>query len=411
MQTKPVDQRVSANGAPDGEDDDLDLPNVPDVNNVGTRLVRRVVGLTFGVIGGLLAIALLVGYFVRIDTTIDAQGRLEPVTRTDIRSREAASVLDVFVSTGDTIDAGQTLVQLDTLQLKSELAQLRSQYRTLTLEKEKAQATTTLERREQRYSREQAESELLRARASLREELATYGYDPEADIDSVLASYTRGTHIAIDRALAEVMSAKARLQSTQTERKRVELAGLDRQMQNVELRKLGNRIQILERRLERRTVSSSISGVVMTDRPEDLVGQFVQQGQRLIEVAHLEQWRANLLVNQQSVSDISKGDRAKVEIQAFQDETKELVHGTVRSVSVEPVGAGGASVRQAAAQQSAGPPTSDRYRVTIRLDSKEVRQVKQGRLRQGYSVTGKVITDSGRILWLLWDYLSSAASQ
>jgi len=406
MPVKPADTHISTNGAPEEKNGELDLPDVPDVDNLGTRLVRRVVGLTFSIIGGLLVVALLVGFFVRIDTTIDAQGRLEPVSREEIRTQESASVVDVLVSSGDTVSKGQTLIQLDTLQLTSELARLRSEYRTLALERKRSEATTVLEGREQTYSREQAESELLRARANLREQLATYGYDPEADVDSVLTSYTRGTHIAIDRALAEVMSAQARLQSTKTEGKRVELAGLDRRKQTAELQSLSDQIRILEQRLKRRTITAPISGVVLTDRLEDFQGRFIQKGELLLEVARLEEWRADLFVTERNVSKISEGDRAKVEIQAFQDETKELVHGTVSSVAVEPMRTQGQPVRQSSASVN-----SDRYRVTIRLDPEEVRTVSRGKLRQGYTVEGKVITNSGRILRLLWDYLFSSSSR
>jgi multidrug resistance efflux pump len=406
MPVKSADTHISTNGAPEEKSEELDLPDVPDVDNLGTRLVRRVVGLTFSIIGGLLFIALLIGVFVRIDTTIDAQGQLEPVSQEEIRTQESASVVDVLVSSGDTVSEGQTLIQLDTLQPKSELARLRSEYRTLVLEREHSEETTLLERREQSYSREQAESELLRAQANLREQLATYGYDPKADVDSVLSSYSRGTHIAIDRALAEVISAQARLQSTKTKGKRVELAELDRRQQTAELQSLSDQIRILEQRLDRRTITAPISGVVLTDRPEDLRGQFIQKGELLLEIARLEKWRADLFVTERSVSKISEGDRAKVEIQAFQDETKELVHGTVSSVAVEPIRAQGQSIRQPSA-----PSNSDRYRVTVRLDPEEVRTVSRGKLRQGYTLEGKVITDSGRILRLLWDYLFSSSSR
>jgi len=393
-----------SNGAPAEASREIDLPDVPDVNNTGTRLVRRVVGLTFSVIGILAGIALLVGFFVRIDTTIDAQGTLEPVVQQEVRARESGSVVDVFIASGDTVQRGQVLAQFDTLQLKSQLVQLRSQYRTLSSERSRLQAETTLDEKEGVYSRRQAQSEFLRSKANLREQLATYGYNPKASIDSFMASYDQGTHIAIDRALAEVISAKTQLRLAKIERKRTRLARFGQRRRSAELQYLRERIRILERRLDQRTVTSPISGLVLTNRPKKLEGQFIQQGNLLFEIAKVDEWQAVLIVNGQKVSEITVGDQAKVEVRAFRDETKELVDGHVRSVALEPMRS-----QQRSRVPSTAPDRTDRYRVSVELNPNDLRELSEGRLRQGYTVEGKVITDSGRILRLLWDYLRSSA--
>jgi hypothetical protein len=49
------------------------------------------------------------------------------------------------------------------------------------------------------------------------------------------------------------------------------------------------------------------------------------------------------------------------------------------------------------------------YRVTIMLNESEIESVGRDRLREGYSVEGKIITRSGRIISLLWSYLREQA--
>lgn len=396
---------IRSDGAVSEAPSDLELPSVPDVDNTGTRLVRRVVSLTFVVLGAVVGLALLVGSLVSIDTTIDAQGTLEPTSRRTVRALQSGSIVDVFVAPGERVGEGEVLAKLDSLQLKSELVRLRSEYQTLALEQKNASLSSALEQKQRTYSRQQAQSDLLRARADLREQLAIHGYDYKASVDSILAVYTPGTHIAIDRALAAVRSAKAQEQSAAVEKERVSLTRIDQQIRRAELQRIQRQIEILKEQLSRRIIRSPYAGVVVTDRTEDMIGRYVREGEALFEVAKMDRWHAELLVEERQVSDIQVGDSAKVEIQAFQDETKELVYGVVNSVAVEPF------VPQSRGESPSVPSgTSPRYRVTVQLNQEQVQQVSRGDLKYGYSVTGKIITNSGRITHLLWDYLTSRST-
>lgn len=384
------------------DDRNLKLPGIPDVENPGTRLVKRVVGLTFSVLGILILLSLLVGSIIRIDLTIDAQGTLEPVTVLPVRAQETAVIMDVPVETGDTVANGAVLARLDSLQLSSELARLRANRDGQWYALQRAQALQPIEEEEQVLQTEQARADLIRARAELREQLANYGYP--TNVDEVLDTYNTGDHIAIDRALASVIRARSALASSEQAVDRLGLTRFDLQQQRAQIGQLDAQIAGLEARLDRLTVRSPTEGVVLTERIERLPGRLIRQGEVMFEVAELDEWRVRLLVGERDIHEVNVGDEAKVEIVAFQSEKKDLLYGTVTSVASEPIGAG------QSAQGAASPaPGRGMYRVTIMLNESEIESVGRDRLREGYSVEGKIITRSGRIISLVWSYLREQA--
>jgi hypothetical protein len=129
----------------------------------------------------------------------------------------------------------------------------------------------------------------------------------------------------------------------------------------------------------------------------------VRQGDILFEVAEIDEWRVQLLVGQQDIHEIQRGDEAKVEIVAFKSEKKDLLYGRVESVASEPIGGSSTGPSGASGPRSAS--ARGMYRVTVVLDPSEIESVGRARLREGYTVEGKIITRSGRIVTLVWRYL------
>lgn len=393
---------VSTDKSPNGDSSDdsrLKLPGIPDVENAGTNIVRRIVTLTFGIMALLFVVAALAGTLIEIDITIDAQGTLEPVTVQPVRAQETSVVLDVPVTTGDTVTTGEVLARLDSLDLTSQIARLRADRDAQWYALQRARALQPIERDEQQFQTEQARAQLIAARAELREQLANYGYP--TDIDEVLETYDTGEHIAIDRALSEVIRSQSALNASRKAVDRLGLARFDLRQQEAQIQKLDAQIATLEARLDRLVLRAPTDGVILTEQVERLPGRLVRQGDILFEVAEIDEWRVQLLVGQQDIHEIKLGDEAKLEIVAFKSEKKNLLFGRVESVASEPMG-------RATTDPSAGAgPLAGRgmYRVTVVLDESEIESVGRARLREGYTVEGKIITRSGRIVTLVWRYL------
>lgn len=386
---------AAASNAPSSAPPELSLPKLSDVEEEESGTTHRTVSATLVLVGLLLVGAVLTGIFVEIDLTVDAPGALEPQTVWPVRAQEAGTVASVPAASGDTVQSGDVLARLDSMDLVFERAQLRADLAAQRLALRRAEAADALTSEKHSYAVQEARAALVRARANLRDRLAAHGRRP--DVDSMLSSYSPGEHVGLDRAVSDVETARAKLMTARAETGRSRVQRLDRQARRAKIRRLKAELREVQARLDRLTLSAPTRGVILTDQLERLRGRYVQPGDLLMEVASLDGWRAKVYVNEQNIYHVQPGDPVKLEVRAFRDDTRELIRGTVAAVASEPA-------------KKAGPAANgaERYRVTVRLNPDQIRRLGRERLRQGYSVEAKIITRSGRILALAWDYLMGA---
>ncbi|HEY0035307.1 MAG TPA: biotin/lipoyl-binding protein, partial [Longimicrobium sp.] len=195
----------------------LRLPNLGDDGQPGARFVKRAVSYTLAFIGLLVLTALLVSMFVSMDVTVKTSGVLEPVQLWPVRAQAGGVVREVLVKTGDTVAAGQPVVKLDALALETQLAQLQAQLRSAEIDRARSAAATPLERAQQSEKLDRARARLSTSRATLLQRMVEHGFG--TNVDSLLANYPVGRHVAIDGAVGEVRAAEAdiRLNSTETD--------------------------------------------------------------------------------------------------------------------------------------------------------------------------------------------------
>jgi multidrug resistance efflux pump len=371
------------------------LPEIGSDGLPGTGLVHRAVGAIFSMLALVVVLAALVASFVQMDVTISGSGVIEPVAIWPVRSQEAGLISRVLVSTGDTVSEGEATVQLDSLPLQTTLLQLQAQYEALWLEHQRATAAEPIEERRQEELTNQAQARLVRARASLRQKLVDFGFG--GDVDSVVRVYTVGEHVGVDLALADVMSAEADVRSSVAQWELLVFGELDQQAQRARLRRLEQQMSNVRLRLKRLSISAPAAGIVLTEQLEQLPGRYLREGEQVLEVAAVGRWRAILVLRERDVHRVTVGDVVKLEVAAFAGIVEDLIGGRVVSVASDQmtVGAGLAVSSQ-----------TGLYRVIADLDQDEVDAIGSSRLRRGFSVQGKVITRSGRIVTLLWAYLN-----
>lgn len=384
--------------AGDAERPPLTLPELGHEGLFGARMIHRVVGLTFGVLAVVGGAGLLLSFLMEIDVTVKAAGTLEPVRVWPVRAVEAGTVDEVRVATGDTVEAGAALVQLDTLALASALAQLEAERLGADIARRRSATAAPVEQRQQGDRVDQARARLVTARATLLQRMVEL--DLGRSPDSLLAVHRPGHHVALDLAVAEVREAEAALRVAQAQGDLLGLERFDRQRSAAELARLDAQIAATRERLRRLTIPAPIRGVVLTEGIERLPGAFVGEGDVLLEVGDPREWRATLFVRERDVSRIEVGDSVRVEVQAFGAAERELLGGAVVSVAQEPVAAGGA----------AAPGGPALFRVETRLDRGQLAEIGMERFRRGYTVQGQVITRSGRIATLLWEWLVDRVS-
>ncbi len=370
------------------------LPEIGEKGLPGAVIVRRAVGAIFSMLALIAASAALVASVVEMDVTISGNGVLEPIGIWPVRTQEAGLISRVLVSTGDTVGKGEVVVQLDSLPLQTTLLQLQAQYEALRLEHQRAIFAEPIEQRRQEELTNQAHANLVRARATLRQKLVDFGFG--GDVDSVVRAYTVGEHVGVDLALADVISAEADVRSAVAQHELLANSELDREEQRVRLRQLKRQISNVCLRLNRLSVSAPAAGMVLTERLEQLPGRYFRKGEQVLEVAALGRWRAILSLPERDVHRVEVGAVVKVEVAAFAGLREELFGGTVVSVASDPMRAEDGPTANAEAGL---------YRVIAELDEDEVLAIGAGKLRRGFSVQGKVITRSGKIIRLLVAYI------
>jgi multidrug resistance efflux pump len=379
----------------------LRLPELGDEGQPGGRFVKRAVSVTLGVIGLVILAGILVSLVVKMDVTVKSAGVLEPVRVWPVRAQSAGAVRAVRVASGDTVKANTVVAELDVLALQTQLAQLEAQHRSFEIERTRSAASTPMEQRQQQDRRAGAQARLSRARATLLQRMVEHGFG--TNVDSLLANYPVGQHVALDGAIGEVRGAEADMRLNSTETDMLGLRQYEQQKASAEMQRLDAQMGEVRERIARATIRAPSDGVVLTDRLERLLGSYVQEGQTLMEVGEQGEWRVTMLVPERDVNKISLGDRVRLEVQAFSEKDRTQLEARVSFVASEPVGSGGeAGSAGAEAPAPAGPGV---YRVVAMLSPGQADRAALDKFRRGYSVQANVVTRSGRIAELGWNYL------
>jgi HlyD family secretion protein len=368
----------------------FELPEVSNPQMVGGRWISRAVSLSLGIFVVLVGGFMLAASQIKLKVTVDGMGMLQPTEIWSIRSEEPGVVRDVLVRMGDSVRAGQAIAHLDTVQLASSLEQLRSRRRALEHDLRLARMAMPLDARAVQERRAEADAELVRTRALLRQRLVEAGFN--ADVEEVRRSYRLGTHIAIDQALAALMTAEAAARNARIELDRLSLKTIEQGRQQEQLGELDSQIAAIEQRVSHLTLHAPAAGIVLTDGLERLPGKVLQEGETLLEISGQDDWRAALLVAERDVSRIRVGDAAQVELKAFGQVNAPEIRGNVLSVGAEP-----------AAEAQAG---NRMFPVLVRLSREDLEAVGLERLRRGYTAQAKIVTRDERLITLIWEYLA-----
>lgn len=119
-----------------------------------------------------------------------------------------------------------------------------------------------------------------------------------------------------------------------TEKELTRSLGLDRmadyQQHQITRRRLLKEIQALQGKVSQLQVVSPASGVVLTPRMAERVGDYFQEGDLFCEIGRIEETIVRILVPEAEVSDIRVGQRVELKIHAY---PKTTFAGKVREVS------------------------------------------------------------------------------
>ncbi|HEX2208401.1 MAG TPA: efflux RND transporter periplasmic adaptor subunit, partial [Longimicrobium sp.] len=317
----------------------LRLPELGDEGQPGGRFVKRAVSVTLGVIALLFLSAIVVSLLVSMDVTVKSAGVLEPVNIWPIRAQAAGPVQEVLVRSGDTVAAGDTVIRLDALALETQLAQLEAQHNAAQIDRDRSLAGTPMERRQQQERRDAAQARLTRARAVLLQRMVEHGFG--TNMDSLLNAWRPGGHVMLDQAVGDVRAAEADMRLNSTETDMLALRTYDERRAVTEMNRLQAQIRETRERISRMAITAPATGVVLTEQLERREGSYVREGETLMEIGEVGEWRVTMLVPERDVHKINVGDPVRLEVQAFGQRDRRQLEGRVSHASVEPFGAPG----------------------------------------------------------------------
>lgn len=245
---------------------------------IGGILVVIVVVLAISFSGGdekTTSIQAELAYKDDISEIVTASGRIQPQTKVDIVAEVSAEIIDVPVKEGDWVTKGQTLLQLDTVQLKSDVAQARFSLDELSARTDAARTQYEMDKqdfdRQEKLFVQNLTSEMEHTNARLRLE------------------NSKANHEAM---LAQVKTGRARLEKA-------------------------------EDNLTKTRITAPMAGVITYLKAE--AGEIAQaqtaftQGQTLMTVSDLSVFEVEIDVDETEIAKVDIAQDAKIRVDAFRD--------------------------------------------------------------------------------------------
>jgi multidrug resistance efflux pump len=363
----------------------------------GLRHARTAVRGVLWVFAGLALTAMVASTLLVVRITVQGDGVLEPETVRRVRVAEPGLITGVLAKTGDTVQMGQVLVTLDTVQSSVRMREAQLQEDALRNEIEVLTRSIPISRERAVARVASAEARVSLARASLRQRMAEFGMF--GDPDSLVSVSPTRTHVGMDGAVAEYVAAIAARSEVTAETLSLSLADLEIAHKRIELNRVSARSPELLRQRDGLSVRSPSLGVVVTEDVRDKLGAVVAPGELILEVADLDRWRAIVTLSERDAHRVRVGDTADVEILALASRENSRFQGTVRSVGRQPAANG-----STATGASTNPSMGGRYRADIGFNSTSLSGV-QPLLRRGYFVRARVASRRGTVLTLVREYV------
>jgi HlyD family secretion protein len=320
---------------------------------------------------------------VRRDTlvmTVEGTGRLAPRSDVELAFRTGGLVAEVLVEEGETVEAGQPLVRLETDDLESQVAQARARLRSAeaqlaqllagpqaediaeleaNLQAAQSQLSAAAARRDQVTAGaddtelSDAQAQVASAQADYREALIAYDHTDEDQEDKKEQAHYNlwAAEVALEAAKTQLEEVKAGPDEEDVRAAQAEVAEAVKQRDAAQAqldlllagptpeqvdstRAAVEQAQVAlaqaERRLEQATLTAPTSATVVALNVS--VGESAGAGQTVAVLNDLSALEVEINVDETDVSQVSVDQEARITLDAFPEEEGELI-GKVASIA------------------------------------------------------------------------------
>ena len=326
-----------------------------------------------------------------MDMTVESKGVIEPRHRHRVKAEIAGIIQQIHVRQGHQVEKGEPLVTLDDTDWRIQLQKTEKDLEVNQSQQQAIQQQMEQDRRLRQAEVSHAKLEVERMRIQLEQVVAEQTIYSTASLLS--ASVAR-------RSLEELLPVRLhnawpleqgqqRLQAV--EGRAAELHTLKKKREKIEQERLR-----LENQLAKNTLWAPAAGTVLTGQLEQRVGDRIQSGETVLEVAGNEGWQARIMVKETDLPKIEIGQLARLYVDAFPHMEYKVFEGVVEEMSAAPVmeNAVGGAV----------------YPIKVSILDPQVSDGEQVySLAYGMNAEVKIVVERGRILELLWKKLLQTA--
>lgn len=360
----------------------LHPPEIPASSRLATHVARRVSRWVFGVVVGALTVAIIAAFQFSVTLSVRASGVLEPIRVWPMRATEGGILTGLMVRTGDSVRADAFAATLTATELDEQLLQLRGDAHSRADALARARVAVPGERSLRELRRAIADARVIQARSTVRERLSAFGIT--GSLDSLRRVHVTGSHLEIDRVLADLDIAEAEATAASRDLSAVSVAALDTVREAQALQDITARINQVTYRRRALALHAPASGVVITPDLDSRVGTVVRPGDAIFEVADTRRWIAKLSVTERDVQSVALGDSVFLRIPALRAATLDQFVGTVVFIAPLP-------------RLATQPTVAAAYELRVAIDSAQTASVGMTPLRSGYSVEARVQTRVARL--------------
>ena len=133
------------------------------------------------------------------------------------------------------------------------------------------------------------------------------------------------------------------------------------------------------------SIRAPLGGTVLTGDLQRRVGDRVQAGEGIVEIAELGGWQARVMVGERDIPRVQKRQKVRLYVHAFPHLEYKIFSGRVEEIAVQPDAAG------------AG------YPVRVLIDNPQIDDgARVYSLAHGMSTNAHIVVERGRIAVLLW---------
>ena len=362
---------------------------IDDFKGTGFGFVKRFLLFILLSVTALIAGILFVVWNVGMNVNVEGTGVVEPSGRFEVKTKLSGIISEVYVDRWDKVAKGDRLFKLESKDWKAELEKVTKEQEINRSRMAEIEEQMRSEKKVLQSEIHQTQSGIETLRLQLEQVEREYQLGQKYNLVNSKSEIDQLIPIRLKRSMLKQAQAKL-----QTDRERLEM--VDRRYQEIEtLQKMNQKLRedqhILLRRIENTVVYAPLSGTVLTGDLERRVGDHLQIGETVIELARLDDWQAKVMIKETEIHKVKVGQPVNLFVNAFPHMEYKIFEGVVTEIAAQPVSTTPSQEAQV-------------YPAKITIQNPEISvNHKTYSLAYGMSVEAKIAIEKGRILDLIWN--------